>query len=390
MHARSCAARLVAVLGAGVVALAATGVAHADDPEERPVPFGAIEGIPPAWTDVLNGYVYDPATYGPRLIAIEREGAAALPPVFRMAAADALVRAGNRRGAERLFEETLAAGEGYPWEDFANLGMGTLRLASGDEAGAAIYFGRLVEAEEASSRSLGNLGLGAACAASGRFAEAQEAFAATGDAADPEIQQAGQLGSALALFGSGDHAGAADAFDALAAEDPDGPLGQDARFAAARARIAMGAREEGGEELRALVRTCDEKQRGRRAPRALRNLDARAMGRDWLRGYRKTGWGNLRAEGKTLFSIDGCSLARSTLRALERDDARLAAVQPVAAAAPGRRDAARAARPALPSRDVAPGPAAADAGWSTSLLALGAIATLVVLRRVVGRGAKAG
>jgi len=379
------------MLGAGVVALAATGAARADDAGARPAPFGAFEGVPPEWTDVLNGYVHDPVTYGPRLIAIEREAGASLPPMFRIAAGDALLRAGNRRGAERVFEESLASGEGYPWDDFASLALGTIRLASGDEAGAEIYFGRLAEADEASSRALGHLGLGATYAASGRFAEAQAAFDATGDAADPEIQHAGKLGSALALHGSGDHERAAAAFDAIAAADPEGPLGQDARYAAARARLAMGEREESAAALRELVRSCDATRSGRRTARALRNLDARAMGRDWLRSYRRTGWGDLRAGGKPMFSIEGCALARSTLRAIAQNDARLASTRPAAAAPPRAASAARATQPGRPApRSDAPHGELPSGSWRSSLLALGAIATLVVLWRVVGRGAKAG
>lgn len=383
--------RRAALLGACVVALAVPGAARAAEPDARPVPFGAFEGLPPEWTDVLNGYVYDPATYGPRLIAIERGAGGELPPVFRMAAADAQLRAGNRRGAERIFEQSLAAGAGHPWDDFANLAMGTIRLASGDEAGAETFFGRLVDAEDASSRALGNLGLGAALAASGRFAEAQQAFEETAEADDPEVQQAGKLGSALALHGAGDHAGAAQAFDELAIEDPDGPSGQDARYAAARARIAMGQRDESAAALRELVRTCDERGTGGRAPRALRRLDPRAMGRDWLRNYRRTAWGDLHAQGKSMFSIGGCALARSTLHALERDDARLTAIQPVVAAAPGRAASVPSAGASreLPSSADAPVRTGSDGSWGSSLVALLAIATVVVFWRVVGRGARA-
>src|SRR5690606_25819797 len=104
------------------------------------------------------------------------------------------------------------------------------------------YFERLTGAEEGSSRALGNLGMGSALAADGRFDEAKKAFDEVGssNSVDEEVRLAGRFGSATALYGAGDYEGALKAFEEIAARDPDGPIGRDARFAAARARLALG------------------------------------------------------------------------------------------------------------------------------------------------------
>lgn len=362
---------------------------------DEPKPFEGFEGIPGEWTEVLNGYIHDPRTYGPRLIAIERESGGNLPPIFRMATADAYLRAGNRRAAEGIFEDSLAQNLGYPWSDFANIGMGTIRLTSGDEDAALDYFGRVAESEESSSQALGNLGMGAALSASGRFTEAQEAFAETAsiDTVEQPVRDAGRFGSAMALFGAGDYAAAAKAFDEIAQSAPDGTLGEDARYAAARARIAMGDREGSAAALRELVAKCDPRKAGRRAPRAMRNLDARAMGRNWLRNYRKTGWSSMSEKadkGGTMYSIGGCALAKSTLRAIERGDASLDAVRPVAAAA-------AAAVPVAVEPPPAPAATAAgvgadarrDAGWAQIGWLVAGIAVLLLLWRALARHTKA-
>ena len=170
-------------------ALLAAPPASAQSTLDQPTPFEGFEGVPSDWTEVLNGYVFDPAANGSRLIAIERESGGNLPPVFEMAAADALWRSGNRRAAEHIFEQSLTAGLGYPFDDFSNLGMGMIRLTSHDDAGAEIYFDRLIDASEPSSQVLGNLGLGSTLASSGRFAEAQAAFdEAASTSTEPKFQ----------------------------------------------------------------------------------------------------------------------------------------------------------------------------------------------------------
>jgi tetratricopeptide (TPR) repeat protein len=386
-RALTCLLVSAALLGG---APATTRIAHASD---EPKPFEGFAGVPGEWTDVLSGYVRDPRTYGPHLIAIERESGGNLPPIFRMATADAYLRAGNRRAAERIFEDSLAQNLGYPWSDFANIGMGTIRLTSGDQDAALDYFGRVAESEESSSQALGNLGMGAALSASGRFAEAQEAFAETAsiDTVEQPVRDAGRFGSAMALFGAGDYAAAARAFDDIAQSTPGGTLAEDARYAAARARIALGDREGSAAALRELAATCDPRAAGRRAPRAMRNLDARAMGRNWLRNYRRTGWSSMSDKGGTMYSIGGCALAKSTLRALERGDASLTAIRPVAAAV-----AAAPVAAAAPPQAAAPpaGPPAAaarpGASWAPVGWLVAGIAVLLLLWRALARRARGG
>ncbi|MBY0274253.1 tetratricopeptide repeat protein, partial [Candidatus Binatia bacterium] len=260
---------LAAAVAAGALAGAFTTARAAQPGEAPPVAFESIPGVPDEWTALLNGYVVDPKTYGPRLIALEREGGAGLPPMFQMAIGDAYLRAGNRRAAEAVFEQTLTQNPGPPYGEFANLGIGMIRMVGGDEDGALDYFVRVAESEEVGAQALGNLGMGAALSASGRFAEAQEAFAETAAISnvDENVRQAGRFGSAMALFGAGDFEAAARAFDEIAKLDPGGTVAQDARYAAARARLEMGDREGGAAALRELVGSCPERSTSRRAPR---------------------------------------------------------------------------------------------------------------------------
>jgi hypothetical protein len=151
----------------------------------------------------------------------------------------------------------------------------------------------------------------------------------------------------------------------------------------------MGDREGGAAALRELVGSCPERSTSRRAPRALRNLDARAMGRIWLRNYRTTGWNAVASRGGSMYSIGGCALARSTLRAVERGDASVTAVRQVAApavAAPAAVAPAPVAASALRPSGAEAAPAAATrSGWSgiallAAGLALAGLAWVVVTR----------
>jgi tetratricopeptide (TPR) repeat protein len=347
------------------------GRAGAESETDRPAPFGETEGVPDAWIVALNDYVSDPQAAAPRLIAIEREAGGELPPMVQVVVADAYLRTGNRRAAQRLFEDVLASDPGYPWNDFGNVGMGTVRMMAGDTEGAELYFGRLTEAVEGSSQAMGNLGMGSALAADGDFADAKQYFdkVGTSQSVDEEVRLAGRFGSATAQYGAGDYEGALQAFEAIAASDPDGPTGRDARFAAARARLALGQVDEATASLRAMTSECDDEPGARRTSRALRNLDARAIGRTWVRNYRTRSWVKLNSDGNSMYSIGGCGLARTTLRAVERGDASLTGVQRVATGAANETTTAP-APPAQPRRDAQPvaAPSSSGSGWLPVLI----------------------
>lgn len=363
--------------------------------ESAPDAAGAVapsaartDAVPEQLKIAVNEYVADPMANASRLVALVRRSSdIPLPPEVQIVAADAYLRLGNRRAAERLFDQALESNPGYPWEDFGNVGMGTVRLMSGDTDGAEQYFGQLGDAHEASSRVLGDLGMGSSLATSGRYDDARAAFdkAAAAEGVDVHFRQAGQFGSAAARYAAGDYEGAARAFDELAAMDPDGPMGRDARYAAARARLALGQFDEAAEALRAMDAKCGDERKSRRPSRALRNLDQRAINRVWLRNYRSNSWKVLYAREGGAYSIDGCALARATLPAAERSDPRLlgravrrVSTESVAPVAPREERA----EPRAPIAE----PAASGSGWLPFAIALGAAAALALLwfRRASG------
>jgi hypothetical protein len=91
-----------------------------------------------------------------------------------------------------------------------------------------------------------------------------------------------------------------------------------------------------------------------------------------------------------MYSIGGCALARSTLRAIERGDASVGgAVRPVAAPAAARADAAPAAPAKLPSAPAtAPASDSSAAGtvWSPLVWVVATLVVLGVLWGVLARG----
>ena len=372
-------ARLVLALLAALQL--ASGMARAES-DEQAAPVDPAAGVPDEWKVAVNDYVADPVQGAPRLLALSRQSDMELPPMLQLVIADAYLRGGNRRAAQRLFEDVLASNPGYPWDDFGNLGMGTVRLMAGDTAGAQTYFGRLEEASEASSQVLGNLGKGSALAAEGRYDEARASFdqASSLENADDEFRQAGRFGSASARYAAGDYEGAIAAFEEIAASDPDGKIGRDARYAAARARLALGRFDEGATGLREITEQCDD-GKTRRPARALRDLDARAIGRTWVRNYRTTPWSGLFGKGNNMLSIDGCALARATLPAAERGDRRLMGVQRISTGAAAQDEARPEARAAAAGARGEPpaAPAASSSSWLVvvvAAVALGALAWL--------------
>lgn len=294
--------------------------------------FGEGNGVPAEWNEIANGYMSDPVTHGPELLAIAQGAGTNLPPQFLVLIADAQVRANRAAAAEASLKAALDAKPDPLWQMFATLGLGGTRMMQGDPNGAATYFETLAATDEESgwASAIGNIGLGHARLASDRPMDAKAAFdaAAGNGVVDDQFRFAGKFGSGMALYEAGDLEAAAEAFEALAAEDPDGPFGRDARFAAARARLKAGNQDAAVSGLQAAVAKCDPDQEPRRTSRRLRDLDPRAFSREWLRNYRTMSWKDSMARETSMYTIGGCDLAVSTLRELRPDDP---AVQSIAA-----------------------------------------------------------
>ena len=352
-----------------------------DEPEEG--------GLPRDWAEAIEGYQRDPGAYRARLLALGREAGAPLPPPIQVLLADAYLRGGQVDAAEALLQEALKSNPAPPWDVFAKLGLGGASMMRGDPAGAEVYFAEVASAPEPSSQIFGNLGLGHALLASDRPMDAKAAFDAAGanKVVDEQFRQAGQFGSATSLYAAGDYKAAAEAFDALAASDPKGQIGLDARYAAARARLAMGDRSAAISALKGMESRCAKEKTSGRAPRTLRNLDGRAFSRAWIRNYQRMGWYEALGRETTMYTIGGCDLARSTLRQIQAADAGSGpAVRPASAPAAG--TVQQVAVPAL-QNPSAPGeaPKAADAsgsgrGWLAWVaVGVAVVSITLVLRR---------
>lgn len=357
--------------------------------------FEPSEDVPEIWTRLANEYVVDPKAAAPRMIELYRSGTQDLPPGYRIVLADAYLRTGQLVEAQRLFAEVRESAPGSPWNEFASLGLGAAEMIRGNAAAAEVHFADVLNSPERSAHALGNLGRGQALLADGRPEEARAAFdaAAANAVVDPEYRQAGSFGSALARHAAGDSEGAVAALEALAESDPDGPLSRDARYAAARIRLETGEREAGIAALQELLARCDEAERSGRVSRSLRRLDARAVGRAWLRNYQETPWFRLQGRGTTMYTVGPCQLGRSTLREVGVTDLAPPNLVQVGAGAEGVTDAGadarlpgdvRVAQPAARAEPERAGGGSRAAMW---ILGLAALALLVVVWRLrTGRG----
>ena len=243
---------------------------------DEPKPFEGFEGVPGDRTEVLNGYIRDPGTYGPRLIAIERESGGNLPPIFRMATADAYLRAGNRRAAEQIFEASLAQNPGLSVERLREHRHGA-RSASP----AATRTRRSTTSAASPSRSRRRRrsatsawggAVGERTLRGGAGGVRRRRRRSTPSSAGP---RRGRFGAAMALFG----AGTTPRRRRRSTRSRRRPGRHARRGRAATRRRAAASRWATARAVRrrcASWSKCDPRKAGRRAPRAMRNLDARA------------------------------------------------------------------------------------------------------------------
>jgi hypothetical protein len=281
--------------------------------------LGATAGAlrPPAdWNGAFARYAADPFTNRAALLALRHRPTEDVAPLHLLALADAELRAGRLRGAERHFEEARARGLPEPWGTWAEVGVAWTALARGDVAAARTCFLNIA-AEAPGSRAMAEYALALIDAGEGTREGGTTFITVAGDAESPtSLRTAARLGAAYARYWAGEYGAAELAFRALVAEEPDGVMADDARYAAAWSALQAGDRQGAMAELRQLAAERPTSARGSNASRELVNLEPRALVHAGFQRYRRL---PLRAPEEQLAAVlngDGVALARAALRSL--------------------------------------------------------------------------
>jgi len=351
----------------------------------------------PRWQSTLQEYARDPAARGSRraLLEIATSGMDGLPPVYRLAVADAYLRAGDLRKASQAFDEIIAADAGEPWSGLAGIGRGWTAVRAGDLGEARGVFADASDSP-GSTGLLGDFMVGLIDAGNGHGSEALERFARVTEHPDAteELRLSALMAEGYARFWIGDDTGAQAVF-ARIMQRADHPLADDARYAAALSRWRQGDLGIATEMLEGLAESDGE--RSRALSSGLARLDPRAMVRASTRQYRRLPLRMPAEQVISLLDIDAPAVARVALRRLESGAAPPPPVSPrtVAADSSSRANvdgwSVVAAASESPSHADHTHPAAAGAGlpWDGMVfLTLGALAVLWLAARSPGSVAR--
>jgi tetratricopeptide (TPR) repeat protein len=366
------------VMRAAVAVLALALFSRATPAAPPPSPTPTFDA---ATFEILGRYLLDPEQNRRAVLRLAARGIDGLPIPVLMTLADIQLRTGRSGQARRLFEAVLAQNPDRPTSGWAQMGLGWAALARGDLETARAFYAQAPE--QGGPKVLAGLMTGLIDAAIGDPASVAARLEAL--AADPstpaQMLPTIDLMAGYARYWSGDLAGAAAAFAGVAAANPAGPAADDARFAGARVRAALGDREGAAEALQAMSAA---KRPGPAAPRfgrgGLVDLDPRAMLRAAVRHYRHAGAGK-NIDPVYLLDGDGHVLARAALRREARRTAREVATSGERGARPV--PAAPAAPPSVSSAPAAPAATAvrgaAGQGDPLRLWIVGALALIALL-----------
>jgi tetratricopeptide (TPR) repeat protein len=392
VSARRCAAAaaLLLALVAGLSPAAAQpGGFPAELPPDTPVE-GSVE------RDALIEFQRDPVHNAAALLRLGHGSARSLPVVILLAAADVHMRAGRSRSAARFFREVVRRDPGPPWTAFAQLGLGWSDLARGDLAAAERRYASVDTPADVAA--IAAVMRGWLAAASGRHGEAIAALDhLAAHARSGNVREVALLGSGYARYWDGRVDEAAATLDRLEIVAPASPLADDARYAAAWARLQIP-----GERAEAMSQLAQLAQGGGDADVARARIELRP--RAVLRaGERRSsdvsGFAPPDVRLVAMVDGDGRALARAALELLERrrqadvdrrDAAEIAARTSAAAVVPG--DAATETRPAAvlaPASATATGSIRGGALVAIALVAL-ALAALAAAHRRGSRPGKPG
>lgn len=285
--------------------------------------LAVVSASPPAaavdWKEALTSYAENPFRNRRALLRLRREHPHALPPLYLLALGDAALRARRYEAAGRQFEAAIDRGLGEPWVGWARVGLAWIALAREEYPEARRQFEAVAESAASPSVALARhaVALLDAAAEQEGIAAQFEAVAADEEAA-PDIRRAARLGRAYAFYWQEDYARAAEAFEAFSVSPDVGSLWDDARYAAAWARLRAGDRDAAEAALTTLAAGRD--RRSRAVPRALVNLEPQAIMRAGFERFRHGPLDAPEAHLARILDGDGYALAAAALRRLGSGD----------------------------------------------------------------------
>jgi phosphatidylglycerol:prolipoprotein diacylglycerol transferase len=338
----------------------------------------------PTAEEALTAYAQNPLKNRRGLRLLEHSGTDGVPPVVLLAMGDARLRSGQRRQAERLFNEVLDRESGEPWESWARLGLGWNALMAGDVDAARPYFADIAEAGGGTS-GMARLLVALIDASDGKDVGVQVFDQVAADeSAAANLRDVARLAGGYARYWRGDYHAAAEALDAALAKNSSRELTDDLQYAAAWSRVRGGDREHGEAALRALA--GDGKVQGPPVSVALLNLDQRAMLRANFERYRRGPLNAPEARVAELLDGNGKAMARAALRHVDEAPQmaesaplrRAVAVSYAAPAAAGVHSEPDASRPAV-AKPSAPAATSRNAARGAEAPAGGHAALFVVL-----------
>jgi MYXO-CTERM domain-containing protein len=281
------------------------------------------------WAALTEKYAADPVGTRDEVVLRARDGVDGAGIDVLLVVADAHLRRGKLSDAERYFEQIVEESPKTPpgslLVSYAHLGLGVIAVREGDLPAARAAFATASEISSGGldrARWLANVAEAQTAAAMGDTDEAIMMLedleqAAPDESAPPGVVEAIQLAHGSVLMAAGEFAEAAAVFDAIAANGGEGA--DDARYAAARARLGAGEIDAARNALAELVATCPrDAGPSERASSRVRDLEPYGILRKWIDNYRELPFGAFENRG-TLYSLGGCDLARSTLARIEAD-----------------------------------------------------------------------
>lgn len=265
-------------------------------------------------TGVLERYVAEPRRWARQLRALARQGLGALPAPAVLAIADLQIRRGRMRSAASILETAVARRLGDPWEGWAGLGLGWIRLQQGRIEDARSHLASVAKTT-GTRGDFAVLMLGLIDAAEGRSGAARGRLdAVIADASSIDLQQTARLGVGYAHYWNREYAEAATAWDVALPALRGSVLADDARYAAAIARHQAGDVATAMLMLRELAAGSPDSKG--HCKRELVDLEPWEILKATFKTYRRSS-GSLRPpESRVLelINLDGVSLARVAVR----------------------------------------------------------------------------